>query len=623
MTTEICDTYRFYAKPICFPVNKQTTLGINEQEICDWDNASGRPDCVTYANGPKNAGTSLIFVPANRLIPKSFLFEHNPVRFTLSIKNPNNNTAFGPGTGLAVFPAMWNPNSFAPPIVLPTIDGSNPIPYLGTHAYVGYGSTLNGPYITDQTIYGDVQLTHDQINDPRFGFIIKVSREPQDSIFMFEGLCWELNGYESGEKCTTTPSQEQLEEFKCLFDKGVQGDQVASFFFSLLDPKRAKEVAKELVLSPVPGAECSWCEVSTDDCPHVFGWDYLSIVRILSHLSSLCMPESEVSDCGFIPLRFNNGRFGVDLNEACNLLPQPAPVWLVELIKSCDPQPGLVALGDEGIPAYCVDAKEELLAIGPSPQITDNRSRFPIPTVLNPFNTERSQPPVWLHGIQEDTYNSMSWTTKVVTEPVHDMYFYYGMQANVGSLTNGTEAMIHVGFQYHPEHPHGGALNAGGYLASDNSILPGSVSPLPDIDPADPTTVDYDWILGREYRFKFYNAGPGPIPNTYIWRTEVTDLVTNVSTIVRDNYAPGEFIRAAAFWNEGWEPSIGPEVKAEWKDIVLSNDSAATYWSQFIWILNQSNYITNHSYRVSGPRAVEITYNSSTPNYNDNFVFTA
>jgi len=119
----------------------------------------------------------------------------------------------------------------------------------------------------------------------------------------------------------------------------------------------------------------------------------------------------------------------------------------------------------------------------------------------------------------------------------------------------------HLGLQHFPAHPGSTAVNWGGY-GPDGTILTGSESPLPS-RPGNVNTRDYAWSAGRTYRLRIFRGERG-------WKGSVTDLETDVTTVIRELYAPSTHLGDVVMWSEVFAPCQGPPMSVAWSDPIAA-----------------------------------------------------
>jgi hypothetical protein len=150
-------------------------------------------------------------------------------------------------------------------------------------------------------------------------------------------------------------------------------------------------------------------------------------------------------------------------------------------------------------------------------------------------------------------------TLEVVTPPVVDHLYFWALQVGVPGAGGA-----HLGLQWNDRHPGFGAANWGGYAAA-GGLLEGTASALAST-PDDPNTRDYPWLPGRPYRLRVRRGAPGA------WRGEVVDLTTGEESLVRELYAPGEFLHDLMVWSEVFARCDDPSVVARWSDFTVVDE---------------------------------------------------
>lgn len=121
----------------------------------------------------------------------------------------------------------------------------------------------------------------------------------------------------------------------------------------------------------------------------------------------------------------------------------------------------------------------------------------------------------------------------------------------------------HLGLQFHPDYPVGGAVNWGGYHGSGSTgsgELPGSSLHIPSTL-ANPNTGDYPWQPGRRYRYRIYRSPERG------WRGSVVDLESGIETVIRDLWCPGSNLGDCMVWTEAFADCDDPGVSVRWSDL--------------------------------------------------------
>ena len=162
-----------------------------------------------------------------------------------------------------------------------------------------------------------------------------------------------------------------------------------------------------------------------------------------------------------------------------------------------------------------------------------------------------------LHWGPRDVLSEVSVTIQVAVAPAVAELYFWALQASFMGPA-GISGGAHLGLQWHPAYPGSGAVNWGGY-ARDGSILEGSESVLPSTL-GNVNTRDYPWVPGQEYRLRIRGDEPG------WWAGEVTDLATNVTTVVRRIRSEGEGLTLAMVWSEVFARCDAPSAVAVWSE---------------------------------------------------------
>jgi len=198
-----------------------------------------------------------------------------------------------------------------------------------------------------------------------------------------------------------------------------------------------------------------------------------------------------------------------------------------------------------------------------------------------------------------DLVEAVSVDFMVLQRPSSPDLHFWAIQA---SFVGGGRPMGagHLGLQHFPAHPGSGAVNWGGYGA-DGTILSGSESPLPS-RPGNANTRDYSWSEGRMYRLSIFRGDRG-------WKGSVTDLEADVTTEVRELYAPSTHLANVVMWSEVFAPCEGPPMTVAW-----SNPTATTATGHHAVEAVQLSYqsyaeggCTNTSTELSGSTVVQTT----------------
>ncbi|MGI9666884.1 MAG: DUF3472 domain-containing protein [Acidimicrobiia bacterium] len=162
---------------------------------------------------------------------------------------------------------------------------------------------------------------------------------------------------------------------------------------------------------------------------------------------------------------------------------------------------------------------------------------------------------------------SASVTLEVTRRPDLDRLVFFAMQ--VAFIKPGGGG-AHVGLQHHPEFPQQSAANWGGY-DPHGGLLDGSPSELSSVRD-DPNTRDYGWSSGQPYQLLVDRASDDDA-EIHRWRGTVLDLSTGRSTLVRELYTPGSYLRAPVVWVESFAPCDAPRFEATWSNASVTTES--------------------------------------------------
>ena len=152
-------------------------------------------------------------------------------------------------------------------------------------------------------------------------------------------------------------------------------------------------------------------------------------------------------------------------------------------------------------------------------------------------------------------------TVEVLEPPTVPMLYFWALQVSFfdGPARRGG---AHLGLQYHPAYPDGGAVNWGGY-GEGAGELDGSASALPSaLD--NPNTRSYPWSPGRPYRYRIHRSPERG------WRGTVTDLETGLATSVRDLWVDGELLADPMVWSEVFAHCDHPTTAVRWSDLTAT-----------------------------------------------------
>ena len=179
------------------------------------------------------------------------------------------------------------------------------------------------------------------------------------------------------------------------------------------------------------------------------------------------------------------------------------------------------------------------------------------------FHARWELPPVQLRAV--------SIVLEIVSGPSQPSLYFWALQASFrqGATPLGAG---HIGLQHHPSHPGSGAVNWGGYhdRSRGGGELDGSISALPSAL-GNPNTFDYPWQPGRPYRLEINSHAPGH------WQGSITDLASDVRTVVRELYVDADHLVSPMVWSEVFADCDAPPVVIRW-----SSPSAVSTAGQFV-----------------------------------------
>lgn len=192
----------------------------------------------------------------------------------------------------------------------------------------------------------------------------------------------------------------------------------------------------------------------------------------------------------------------------------------------------------------------------------------------------------------------VSAVVEIVNPPRVPALYFWALQVDFADA-RGVWAGAHTGLQWNRRYPGSTAVNWGGYASAERggAVLPGTRSHLPGfVD--DPNTLSYEWTPGREYRLRISSS-----PEIRgAWRAEVTDLLTGLSTTVRDllprptlrsgggllrrlvspgAQSPGDagdaaFLLRPIIWSEVFAECDDPSASVRWSDLQAIDQQGRT-----------------------------------------------
>ncbi|MFV0258248.1 MAG: hypothetical protein ACK5PP_07355 [Acidimicrobiales bacterium] len=160
-------------------------------------------------------------------------------------------------------------------------------------------------------------------------------------------------------------------------------------------------------------------------------------------------------------------------------------------------------------------------------------------------------------------------TIEVIEPPRVPRLYFWALQVSFTSRSGIPRGAAHMGLQYHPEYPGGGAVNWGGY-GPDGRELTGSGSALPSaLDNANTRT--YAWRPGARYRYRVDRS-----PDRG-WRATVTDLEHGGSTTIRDLWVDADTLASPMVWTEAFARCDDPTVAVRWTDPTVTTADGAVH----------------------------------------------
>ena len=163
----------------------------------------------------------------------------------------------------------------------------------------------------------------------------------------------------------------------------------------------------------------------------------------------------------------------------------------------------------------------------------------------------------------------VSAVLEIQVRPAVQALYFWALQVDLAD-TLGVWGGAHTGLQWNPRYPGNTAVNWGGYdsPARGGAVLAGTRSTLPGFSD-DPNTMVYEWQPDRPYRLRV-SASP-EIPGG--WRSEVTDLVSGESRVIRDLLPPtdrpgvGGYLTRPVVWSEVFAACDDPSVTVRWSEL--------------------------------------------------------
>jgi hypothetical protein len=160
-------------------------------------------------------------------------------------------------------------------------------------------------------------------------------------------------------------------------------------------------------------------------------------------------------------------------------------------------------------------------------------------------------------------FREVTATIEVRRPPAVTRLYFWALQ--VSFVEAGREVGAgHTGLQWHPNAP-AGAVNWGGYYSAGappggDGTLPGTGSVLPPVD-GGPHTRHFTWSPGHRYQFRVWSPAAGS------WRSEVTDLKTGETTVVRDLLVDAGHLASPLVWSEVFAACDDPPTEVRWSQL--------------------------------------------------------
>lgn len=205
-------------------------------------------------------------------------------------------------------------------------------------------------------------------------------------------------------------------------------------------------------------------------------------------------------------------------------------------------------------------------------------------------------------------YSEASVTLTIDTQPTVNDLYYWALSLeftdeNSGNILSGA----HCGLQWFNPYPNYKAVNWGGYEYDSNGprgdlILEGSGSSL-NSPVNNPNTFSYNWVQGQDYRFRVFRVTNqvGQPAGTSRWRCTVTNVSTNITTVVRDLYAYGDRIYGIAVWSEVFASCDAPSVSILWNSFeALRMNGTPDTVDEFYLTYQQQNGCSNTNTETYG-----------------------
>ena len=200
----------------------------------------------------------------------------------------------------------------------------------------------------------------------------------------------------------------------------------------------------------------------------------------------------------------------------------------------------------------------------------------------------------------------VSAVLEVVVPPAVDSLYFWALQVDFvdGPAHRGG---AHTGLQWYGRFPGSTAVNWGGYAseAAGGGVLAGSASTLPGFAD-EPNTRSYPWQPGRPYRFRVYRSPE----QQGAWRSEVTDVLSGRTIVIRDLYAGGRHLAAPLVWSEVFADCDAPSVTVRWSELRAVDEAGVVLAPRAVLVNYQSpadGGCSNTTVALDGDGVLQIT----------------
>ena len=203
-------------------------------------------------------------------------------------------------------------------------------------------------------------------------------------------------------------------------------------------------------------------------------------------------------------------------------------------------------------------------------------------------------------------FSEVTAVFEVTRPPAVPRLYFWALQ--VSFFEAGREVGAgHTGLQWHPSAP-AGAINWGGYYSGGaprggDGTLPGTGSVLPPVD-GGPHTRHFAWSPGRPYRFRVWSPAAGA------WRSEVTDIAQDRTTVVRDLLVPAHGLANPLVWSEVFATCDDPSTEVRWSELHALDGQGVVHTARSVSLSYQSfadGGCSNTQTYVDGESFVQVT----------------